>query len=114
MNLEVHSEEKFREQHVFEEQPEQSLSKEQLHSEEKNLEIHLEVYLEEKFREQHVLEEQPEQSLSREHHLTLQDWLNRVSQSHTTKYQLHINEERLKQLPGTGENDLSKVIKQKV
>ena len=76
---------------------------EQLHSEEKNLEVHLE----EKSREQHVSEEQPEQSLSQVHHLTLQDWLNRESQSHATKYQSHVNEVRLKQSPATKESDLS-------
>ena len=104
-NSEVHSEvcleEKSREQHVSEEQPEQNT--EQLHLEEKNLEVHLE----EKSREQHVLEEQPGQSLSQVHHLTLQDWLNRESQSHATKYQSHANEVRLEQLPGTKENVLS-------
>ena len=59
-----------------------------------------EVHSEEKSRGQHDSEAQPEQSLS------LQDWLNRESQSHATEYQSHMNEVRLEQLTGTKDNDL--------
>ena len=65
-----------------------------------NSEVHLEVHSEGKNSEVHS-EAQPEQSLS------LQDCLNRECQSHTTEYQLHTNEVRLKQLPGKKEKDLS-------